>query len=133
MRLMLYVSRFFCSLVVLLSTAGGTTCAWAVEESVVALAPPVDWLGEVVRVVGFLLVLIVLGVLAVRFGRKYTPQLGGGGPIRIEDGRNFAPGVGVRLIRVGSRAWLLGVSKDRVSLLAEMRPEDWQPVKETLP
>ncbi|MBF0126845.1 MAG: flagellar biosynthetic protein FliO [Magnetococcales bacterium] len=100
---------------------------WAQET----VAPPVDLMGDGVRVVGFLLLLMFLGVLAVRLGRKYVPQMGGGGPIRIEDGRNFSPGVGVRLIRVGSRAWLLGVSRDRVTLLAEMRPEDLLPAKES--
>ncbi len=96
-------------------------------------APPVDLMGEVARVSGYLLLLIVLAVLAVRFGRKYSPQMGGGGLIHIEDGRNFAPGVGVRLIRVGSRFWLLGISKDHISLLAEMRSEDLVALKESPP
>ncbi|MBF0340886.1 MAG: flagellar biosynthetic protein FliO [Magnetococcales bacterium] len=85
---------------------------------------PVDLAGEAARVAGYLLLLMALGALAVRISRKYTPGIGGGGPIRIEDGRNFSPGVGVRLVRVGSRVWLLGVSRDRVTLLAEMAPEE---------
>ncbi|MBF0294041.1 MAG: flagellar biosynthetic protein FliO [Magnetococcales bacterium] len=93
-------------------------------------SPPIDLAGEVTRIVGYLLLLIVLATLATRLGRKYAPRMGGGGPIRIEDGRNFSPGVGVRLVRVGSRAWLLGVSRDRVTLLAEMAPEDLPPPKE---
>ncbi|MEO5334593.1 MAG: flagellar biosynthetic protein FliO [Magnetococcus sp. YQC-5] len=108
--------------IILLVTA---TAAWATPEN--PPSAPVDLIGEGVRVVGYLLLLMVVGAVAIRMGRKYAPQLGGNGPIRIEDGRNFAPGVGVRLIRVGSRAWLLGVSKDHIALLAELGPEDLLP------
>ncbi|MBF0188271.1 MAG: flagellar biosynthetic protein FliO, partial [Magnetococcales bacterium] len=36
----------------------------------------------------------------------------------------LAPGAGVRIVAVGKRAWLLGVSKERVEALAELTPED---------
>ncbi|MBF0627711.1 MAG: flagellar biosynthetic protein FliO [Magnetococcales bacterium] len=103
---------------VLLAVVGSAT-VWAAAGS-----DPVDLVGEATRVAGYLLLLIALGALAVRFGRKYAPQMGGAGPIQIEDGRNFSPGVGVRLVRVGGRHWLLGVSKDRVTLLAEISSQE---------
>ncbi|GAB0056119.1 hypothetical protein SIID45300_00423 [Candidatus Magnetaquicoccaceae bacterium FCR-1] len=106
----------------------GISTVWAGEG-----AEPVDLLGEATRVAGYLLLLIALGAVAVRVGRKYVPQMGGTGPIRVEDGRNFSPGVGVRLVRVGSRAWLLGVSRDRVTLLAEMTPEELVNLKGSQP
>ncbi|MBF0271182.1 MAG: FliO/MopB family protein [Magnetococcales bacterium] len=103
----------------------GVSTVWASTG-----ADSVDYAGEAARVAGYLLLLMALGAVAVRVSQKYSPRLGGGGPIRIEDGRNFSPGVGVRLVRVGSRAWLLGVSRDRVTLLAEMAPEDLPPLKD---
>ncbi|MEO5345172.1 MAG: flagellar biosynthetic protein FliO [Magnetococcus sp. YQC-9] len=106
----------------------GIPTLWAADG-----AEPVDLLGEATRIAGYLLLLVALGAVAVRVGRKYAPQMGGTGPIRIEDGRNFSPGVGVRLVRVGSRAWLLGVSRDRVTLLAEMSPEDLVNLKGSQP
>lgn len=83
------------------------------------------WEG-LVRVVGLLLVVAVLGVLATRYSRHLQPQWGGG-PIRVLDGKNLAPGVGVRLIKVGGRAWLLGVTRERVSLIAELGEADLPP------
>ena len=90
----------------------------------VAMAPPIDLLGEATQVAGYLLILIVLAALAVHLGRRFRPGLGGEGPIHVLDGRNLAPGIGVRLIRVGSQSWLVGVTKERVSLLAEITTED---------
>lgn len=87
--------------------------------------PPIDLMAEATQVGGYLLLLIVLAVLAIHLGKRFQPGLGGQGPICIEDGRNLAPGVGVRLVRVGSRAWLLGVTKDQVSLLAELDAGDF--------
>ncbi|NGZ05488.1 MAG: FliO/MopB family protein [Magnetococcales bacterium] len=103
----------------------GMACASAPSAG----SEPLDLAGEAARIVGYLLLLMALGAIAVRVSRKYTPGMGGGGPIRIEDGRNFSPGVGVRLVRIGARAWLLGVSKDRVTVLAEMHPEDLPKIK----
>ena len=88
------------------------------------MAPPIDLLGEATQVAGYLLILIVLAALAVHLGRRFRPGLGGEGPIHVLDGRNLAPGIGVRLIRVGSQSWLVGVTKERVSLLAEITTED---------
>ncbi len=106
--------------------------------------PPIDLMSEAAQVAGYLLIFIVLAALVVHLGKRYQPGLGGLGPIRIEDGRNLAPGIGLRLVRVGGRAWLLGVTKDRVSLLAELSarelatatasqapPEPTPPPKET--
>ena len=100
--------------------------------------PPIDLWSEAVQVAGYLLILLVLALLVVHLGRRFQPGLGGNGPIRIEDGRNLAPGVGVRLIRVGARAWLVGVTKDRISLLAEMKANemtlpDTSPIAKTEP
>lgn len=86
--------------------------------------PPIDLMGEAAQLAGYLLILIVLAALAVHLGRRFQPGSGKGGPIHIVDGRNLAPGVGVRLVRVGSQSWLIGVTKERVSLLAEIAVED---------
>ncbi|MBF0460994.1 MAG: flagellar biosynthetic protein FliO [Magnetococcales bacterium] len=84
-----------------------------------------DLLGDAPwKLAGALLVLIALALLVVRLGRRLRPQWRGNGPIFIEDGRNLAPGVGVRLIRVGARYWLIGVTKENVTLLAELAEED---------
>ncbi|WP_130470458.1 flagellar biosynthetic protein FliO [Candidatus Magnetaquicoccus inordinatus] len=84
-----------------------------------------DWLGEAFwKVIGALVVLVALALLVVRLGRRLRPQWRGGGPIFIEDGRNLAPGVGVRLLRVGSRYWLIGVTRERVTLIGELSEED---------
>lgn len=92
--------------------------------------PPVDLLAEAVRVAGYLLVLLVTLVMAARLARRWQPGLGGSGPIQLLDGQNLAPGVGVRLVRVGSRTWLLGVTRERVSLLAEVTGESLDPVSQ---
>jgi flagellar biogenesis protein FliO len=94
------------------------------------LAEPVDLVQEGLEVAGYLLILMVFAVIVIRLGKRFQPRMGAGGLIRIEDGHNLAPGVGVRLIRVGSRAWLVGVTRERVSLLAEMSQEDIQSAKE---
>ena len=100
------------------------------EEAASTQAPPIDLMGEAVQVAGYLLILIILAALVVHLGRCFRPGLGGHGPIHVVDGRNLAPGVGVRLIRIGSQGWLVGVTKDRVSLLSEVAMED---LTETLP
>ncbi|MBF0453294.1 MAG: flagellar biosynthetic protein FliO [Magnetococcales bacterium] len=91
---------------------------------------PIDLMKEGVEIVGYLLIFIVIAAVVIRVGKHFQPRMGGGGLIRIEDGHNLAPGVGVRLIRVGSRAWLIGVTRERVSLLAEMSEEEIRPSKE---
>ena len=92
----------------------------ATEEA----APPIDLVAEAVQLTGYLLILVVLAALAVHLGRRFRPGLGGDGPIHVIDGRNLAPGVGVRLIRVGSQSWLVGVTKEHVSLLAEVATDN---------
>lgn len=99
--------------------------AWGAEGEV----EPVDLWAELVRLVGYLLVVAALGLAATHLGKKLQPRLGSG-PIRLLGGRNLAPGVGVRLIQVGSRAWLIGVTRERVSLLAELREEDVRAAQE---
>lgn len=76
------------------------------------------------KIAVYLLIFIVLAVLVVHLSKRLRPQWRGTGPIFIEDGRNLAPGVGVRLIRVGVRYWLIGVTKEHVTLLAELSEED---------
>lgn len=76
------------------------------------------------KVAVYLLIFIVLAILVVHLSKRLRPQWRGTGPIFIEDGRNLAPGVGVRLIRVGVRYWLIGVTKEHVTLLAELSEED---------
>ncbi|MEO5338969.1 MAG: flagellar biosynthetic protein FliO [Magnetococcus sp. MYC-9] len=81
-------------------------------------------MAEATQVAGYLLVLGALAALVVYVSKRLRPQWRGSGPIFIEDGRNLAPGVGVRLIRVGARYWLIGITKENVSLLAELTEED---------
>ncbi|MBF0400998.1 MAG: FliO/MopB family protein [Magnetococcales bacterium] len=86
---------------------------------------PATLFGEAsLKMAGYLLILVVLAVFVVHLGKRFRTQLGGGGPIFVEDGRNLAPGVGVRLIRVGARYWLIGVTKEQVTLLGELTEED---------
>jgi flagellar biogenesis protein FliO len=91
---------------------------------------PIDLLQEGLEVAGYLLILMVFAAVAIRLGKRFQPRMGATGLIRVEDGHNLAPGVGVRLISVGSRAWLVGVTKENVSLLAEMSQEEMQTAKE---
>ncbi|MEO5364174.1 MAG: flagellar biosynthetic protein FliO [Magnetococcus sp. DMHC-8] len=91
------------------------------------IALSVDMLTEnpwVWKVSAALLVLVVVAVLVVRMGKRFRTQWRGAGPIFIEDGRNLAPGVGVRLIRVGARYWLIGVTRENITLLAELTEDD---------
>ncbi|MBF0623804.1 MAG: flagellar biosynthetic protein FliO [Magnetococcales bacterium] len=103
--------------------------ALARAEEAAANAPPIDLLEETLRIMGYLALLIVLAVLAVKVGKRLEPRIGGG-PVRLLGGRNLGPGVGVRLVRVGSRAWLIGVTKERVSLLAELGEQELQALEE---
>ncbi|MBF0177440.1 MAG: FliO/MopB family protein [Magnetococcales bacterium] len=83
----------------------------------------VDFVGEMIRILGFLAALVALSVIAVRLGKRLEPRWGGG-VVQLLGSRTLAPGVGVRLIRVGSRAWLLGVTREQVSMLAELEEKD---------
>jgi flagellar biogenesis protein FliO len=82
----------------------------------------VDLWGEIVRVGGFLLVFFVFAMIIVRVGRRWNPMYPGKGanPVQVVGGCSFSPGSGVRLVRVGSRTWLVGVSREQISLLAEI-------------
>ncbi|MBF0621692.1 MAG: FliO/MopB family protein [Magnetococcales bacterium] len=91
---------------------------------------PVDLLTEAVQITGYLIVVIALGVLAVRFGRKFQPAGFGDRKIELLAGRNLSPGVGVRLIRVGGRSWLVGVTKEQLSVIAELSKDDLSSFKE---
>ncbi|MBF0158798.1 MAG: FliO/MopB family protein [Magnetococcales bacterium] len=75
-----------------------------------------------VRVAGFLLLFLIAAAVAVRVGKRWNlyPGKGNTVPIRVIGGHNFAPGVGVRLIQLGHRAWLIGVTRENVSLLTEI-------------
>lgn len=86
--------------------------------------PPVDLFAKALEVAGYLLIFIVLAALVVHLGKRFQTQLGNRGLIQIEDGHSFAPGVGIRLVRVGSRAWLLGITRERISLLAEISEKE---------
>lgn len=101
---------------------------WAGPEG----PPPVDLWAEGLRIIGYLLILMVLGLLATQLAKRLQPKLGSG-PIRLVGGRNLAPGVGVRLIQVGSRGWLIGVTRERVTLLAELGEEELRAVREEGP
>lgn len=93
-----------------------------------------DWLGVVVQGIGYLMVLVALAVLASRWGGKWQARLlGGGGPIQLLAGRNLAPGVGLRLVQVGRRGWLIGVTRERVSLLAELTAEEMEALELSRP
>jgi flagellar biogenesis protein FliO len=102
----------------------------ATPESSTAAAEPIDLMAEGLEVAGYLLILMVFAAVVIRLGKRFQPRMGVGGLIQVEDGHNLAPGVGVRLIRVGSRAWLVGVTRERVSLLAEMSQEEITSAKE---
>ncbi|MEO5367230.1 MAG: flagellar biosynthetic protein FliO [Magnetococcus sp. WYHC-3] len=102
-----------------------TMAVWAAEDgaAVIPAAQPVDLWGEGARILGYLLVLVVLGVLATRVGRGLQPRLGLG-PIEVVGARHVGPGAGVRLVRVGTRCWLIGVTREHVSLIAELTEKE---------
>ncbi|MBF0283344.1 MAG: flagellar biosynthetic protein FliO [Magnetococcales bacterium] len=106
---------------------GWVGAAWAGEGNEAAVgggaADPAELLGRLVQVLGFLLALAVAAALLRRYGKRWEGKFSGG-PIQLLAGRNFAPGVGVRLIRVGSRSWLVGVSRERVVPIAELTAEE---------
>lgn len=104
----------------LMMTTGMESVAYAQAQD----DPAIDLVGESAQLAGYLLIFIVLAALLVHLGKRVRPSLTGSGPIQIIDGRNLAPGVGVRLIRVGSQSWLIGVTKERVSLLANIAQDD---------
>ncbi|NGZ29190.1 MAG: FliO/MopB family protein [Magnetococcales bacterium] len=93
---------------------------WAEEAP---LAQSEDMLAATVRVAGFLIFFIAVALLAGKFAKRINPALGSG-PIEVVGGRGLAPGVGVRLIRVGERHFLVGFTKEQVSLLAEIEARD---------
>ncbi|MEO5369317.1 MAG: flagellar biosynthetic protein FliO [Magnetococcus sp. DMHC-1] len=130
-RMMLQVAGF----VLLIAGLLWIPVVWAeaTGEGVVASGEgSVDFVGEMIRILGFLAVLVALSVLAVRVGKRLEPRWNSG-TVQLLGTRTLAPGVGVRLIRVGSRAWLLGVTRERVSLLAELGEQDLPPSKESSP
>lgn len=98
-----------------LATLSPCNPSWAEEG-----APVVDLWTKGVEISGYLFIFIVLAALVVHLTKRYQPHWGAAGPIQLVDGRNLGPGLGVRLVRVGSRAWLLGVTRERISLLAEL-------------
>ncbi|MGN7610669.1 FliO/MopB family protein [Magnetococcales bacterium HHB-1] len=96
------------------------------EDQDIALQkePPIDLFEEMIRLSGYLLVMIALAAIVVRLGKRLRPGGFGGRIIRVIGGQDFAPGVGVRLIRVGQRIMLMGIGKENVSLLAELSNDD---------
>ncbi|MBF0110252.1 MAG: flagellar biosynthetic protein FliO [Magnetococcales bacterium] len=86
--------------------------------------PTMDLWAKGVEVAGYLFIFVVLAALAVHLTRRYQPSWGAPGPIHVVDGRNLGPGMGIRLVRIGARAWLLGVTRERISLLAELDAAD---------
>lgn len=101
---------------------GWPAWAWAAAEAP-ELAPPIDLMGATLQVVGYLLVVIVLLAGMARLARRWQPGLGLG-PVRLLGGLNLAPGAGVRLIQVGGRVWLLGVTRERITPIAELARDD---------
>ncbi|MBF0612285.1 MAG: FliO/MopB family protein [Magnetococcales bacterium] len=109
---------------VTLACAGWLACLptglWAEEAP---LAPSEDMLAATVRVAGFLIFFIAVALLAGKFAKRINPALGSG-PIEVVGGRGLAPGVGVRLIRVGDRHFLVGFTREQVTLLAEIQAHE---------
>ncbi|MEG3638080.1 flagellar biosynthetic protein FliO [Magnetococcus sp. PR-3] len=91
-----------------------------------SLTPPdeLDLTTQGLRIAGFLLVLIVVAALVNRFGRKLHNHVGSNSGIELLSGRNMGQGVGVRVIRIHKRAWLVGVSKEGINLLAELNEDE---------
>lgn len=96
------------------------------------MAPPIDMVGASMQVAGYLILLIALLALAARLARRWQPGLGVG-PVRLLGGLNLTPGTGVRLIQVGERIWLVGVSRERITPIAELKREDLPAVAEKKP
>ncbi|MBF0144585.1 MAG: flagellar biosynthetic protein FliO [Magnetococcales bacterium] len=93
--------------------------------------PVVDLWAKGVEVAGYLFIFVVLAALLIHLSKRYQPSWGGRGAIDIIDGRTLGPGMGIRLIRIGSRAWLLGVTRERISLLAELNAAELPAGKST--
>lgn len=103
-----------------------TASVWAEDGG-----PVVDLWAKGIEVVGYLFVFVVLAALLVHLSKRYQPYWGASGPIHIVDSRSLGPNVGVRLVRVGTRAWLLGITRENISLLAEVNTGELPPEKST--
>ncbi|MBF0589947.1 MAG: flagellar biosynthetic protein FliO [Magnetococcales bacterium] len=101
---------------------------WAGEA--VEGSPPIDLFSEALRLVGYLIALGAVALLFVHLGKRIQPKLGASGPVHLIGGRNLAPNAGVRLVRVGRRGWLVGVTRDRVTMLAELDEDDLKSLEE---
>ncbi|OSM00370.1 putative flagellar protein FliO/FliZ [Magnetofaba australis IT-1] len=93
--------------------------------------PPINLMEEAVRIAGYLLALIAVAALVIQINKRLQPKLGASGVIQVLASRALGPGVGVRLVQVGSRAWLLGVGKDRINLLAELSSQETEQARRT--
>ncbi len=89
-------------------------------------------MSEALRLVGYLIVLGALALLLVHLSKRFQPRFGSG-PIQLLGGRNLSTAVGIRLIQVGRRGWLVGVTRDRISMLAELTEEDLKNLEEPFP
>lgn len=107
----------------LIVAAGGLLSLPLWAEGEAPLPPGDDMLAATVRVTGFLLIFIVLAVLGSRLAKRIHPALGGG-PIEIVGGRSLAPGVGISIVRVGSRHLLIGFTKEHIALLTELESKE---------
>ena len=93
--------------------------AWA---EALAKVESVDLSGEIMRVGGFLLVFFIITLIIVRISKRWNLLYSGKGenPVQVAGGCNFSPGTGIRLVRIGTQAWLIGVTREHISLLAEV-------------
>ncbi|MBF0160455.1 MAG: FliO/MopB family protein [Magnetococcales bacterium] len=96
--------------------------ALADDSAIVISDPPMDLITSAVRVVGFLLLFLIVAAVAVRIGRRWNVCSGKMDTvsIRVLGGHNFTPGVGVRVIQIGDRSWLIGITREHVSMLTEI-------------
>lgn len=74
------------------------------------------------RLLAYVVVILVLGAAALIVTKKFLPRLrsAGGREMTVVETVHLGPRTTVHLVEVASRRFMLGATRDRVSMLAEL-------------
>ena len=97
-----------------------------------------NWSGSMVSFGQFFLAIVIfivilyLAYLATKFmARSRMPKKGSN--FELTDTMSLGQHSHIQIVRAGKKYFLLGISKDKISLLAELRPEDIMPRQNAAP
>ena len=78
--------------------------------------------GTLWRLLAYVVVILVLGAAALVVTKKFLPRLrmAGGQELAVAETVHLAPRVTVHLVRVGGRRFMVGATRERISMLAEV-------------